>query len=64
MNASDSSNIIALRSCIDWTTRISPTVVPEICARAAGHGRVCSPHLQCPAQELHCKVGNDDSGAH
>lgn len=39
MNASASSNIMALRSCIDLTTRISPTVVPEICARVgAGHG--------------------------
>ena len=37
MNASAASNIIALRSCMEVTTRISPTVVPEICRAVDAH---------------------------
>lgn len=32
MKASASANIMALRVCISSTSRISPTVVPEICS--------------------------------
>ena len=54
MNASASSNIIALRSCMDPTTRISPTVVPEICA-----GGACA---RRPAASSEGRVGSRCAG--
>jgi hypothetical protein len=50
MNASASSNIIALRSCIDCTTRISPTLVPLICSGGDGCGTV---RVMCGGWRFH-----------